>query len=209
MTTCCVLVLTERRIVALHEANRVRPCPGWLRLRPGETNFFFPLFLPLSLLPVSQLYMFNELASFLSVFISSFSPPPPTPLLHSITFPSMPALAFSCFSFSSPSNVLPAGIHDSPEGTAEEYHPLLSTTVLRILGANIHCPIFHAKGRRYARTKKIHCTGSNNGANKRALPKLGFTGPRACKNDNHIKRHILHFNLSTRIVLIRTHHHLK
>lgn len=31
----------------------------------------FPLFLPLSSLPVSQLYMFNELASFLSVFIPS------------------------------------------------------------------------------------------------------------------------------------------
>lgn len=71
--TCCVLMLTERRIVALHAANRVQPCPDRLLPSPGERKKCksFPLFLCLSSLPVSQLYMFNELASFLSVFIPS------------------------------------------------------------------------------------------------------------------------------------------
>lgn len=78
--TCCVLVLTEQGVVALHEGSWVRPCPDWLLLSPGERekkNFLSLFPDSFSSLPVSQLYMFNELAS-LSVYIS---------LLHSITFP--------------------------------------------------------------------------------------------------------------------------
>lgn len=37
--------------------------------KPRREKLFFPFFLPLSSLPVSQPYMFNELASFLSVFV--------------------------------------------------------------------------------------------------------------------------------------------
>lgn len=72
-------------------------------------------------------------------------------------FSSMAALASSCFSFSSPSNVLPAGIWNAPEGTEEQHRPLLSyqetfsNTALRVLAA--HCPTFRAKGVRYANKK--------------------------------------------------------
>lgn len=78
--TCCVLLLTEERNVALHVANRVRRCPDSLLPIPAERKNS-PPFLSLSSLPVSQLYMFNELASFLH--------PPPT-----ATFPPCPHLLF-------------------------------------------------------------------------------------------------------------------
>lgn len=108
------------------------------------------------------------------------------------------------FSSSSSSDVIPAGIHDAPEGTEERHHTLLSSSIFYHGVAKIQCPIFHAEGIEYAR--KIHFCESNNGAKKslRTLMKLGFTDLCAWKIDNHIKWHILHFNLRTRRVLIRT-----
>lgn len=52
--------------------------------------------------------------------------------------------------------------------------------------------------------KESQCSPTNSWVNKRTLLKLGFADLGTCKND--IKQHILHFNLSTRIVLIRSHH---
>lgn len=126
MVTCSVLVLTEQRVVALHGADRVRPCPCLLLPSPGEkislSLFQTPFFTPsLNRTCLMSWHLFFQ-------FLYNTPSPPflllPQPPLHH--FPFMPALEFSCFSFSSSSNVLPAGIHNAPEGTEEHYHPLLS-----------------------------------------------------------------------------------
>lgn len=113
------------------------------------------LFLSLSSLAVSQLYIFNELASFLSVL---YLPTPP--LLHSITSPPCPLSLFlvSLFLlhpmfFLLAFTMLQKGPRKS---TMLCYQEIFSTIVLQTLCANIHCPKFHAKGMRYARGE--NCT---------------------------------------------------
>lgn len=112
--TCCVLMLTEGRIVALHAANWVQPCPDWLLPSQGESRekVFFPfshpflLSLSLNCACVMSWHLFFQFLY---------------PLFHSSTL-SLPVHAhtFSCFSFSS-SNVLPAGIHNAPDGRKEMF----------------------------------------------------------------------------------------
>lgn len=76
------------------------------RKKKKKNLSFFPVSYPSPSLPISGLYMFNELASCLSVFLS--------PLLHAIPSPPVPTPALPPrVSFSSPSNVLPAGAHNA------------------------------------------------------------------------------------------------
>lgn len=201
--TCCVLVLAERRIVALHEPNRVRPCPDWLLLSPGvkKKTFLFPFLSPFFTLNCTCLMSWHLLYSFYThLLLSNTSLPCPLSLFLVSLFLLHPMFFLLAFT------MLQKGLRKS---TILCYQETFSTTVLHILGAHIPCPIFHAKGMRYARKKKKHCSRSNNGGNERSLSKLGLTDLCPCKNDSPTKQHILHFNLSTRIVLIRAHRHLK
>lgn len=123
--TRCVLVLTEQRVVALHEANGVRPYPGVLLQSPGEKIFLF-LFLTrfLHSLSLSRtcLMSWHLFFQFLYQPLHTHT----NPLYH---FLSMPAHTLSCLSISSSSSVLSAGIHNAPEGTEEHHHPLLSQNI--------------------------------------------------------------------------------
>lgn len=115
---CTCVDRTEKLLLCVRPAG-VRPCPDWLLPSPGERKLFsFPFSFPF----LHSLSLNCTCLMSWHLFFQSFSPH--THTLHH--FPSMPALAFSCVSFSSSSNVLPAGIHNAPEGTEEKYHPLLS-----------------------------------------------------------------------------------
>lgn len=146
--TCCVLVLTEQRVVALHEANRVRPCPGWLFLSPGEKNFSFHFPYPF----LHSLFLKSTCLMSWHLSFSFYISPRLPPILYSITFPPCPNLLFLLHPmfFLLAFTKLQKGLRNS---TILCYHETFSTTVLHILGANIHCPIFYAKGMRYARKK--------------------------------------------------------
>lgn len=153
-----------------------------------------PPFLSLSSLPVSQLYMFNELASFLH-------PPPPT-----ATFPPCPHLLFLvALSFLYPMffllafTTLQRGLREKTTLCYQETFFFCHSISL----SQSHIPCQECE---ICKGGKSHCCRSNNRVNKRTLFKLRFTDLGTCKTDNCIKKPILHFNLSTRIVLISRHH---
>lgn len=162
-------------IVALREASRGTAMPRLAASKPRrEKTFSFPFLHSLSL-NCTCLMSWH-------LFFQSFSPPP-----HSITSPPCPLLLFlvSLFLlhpmfFLLAFTMLQKGLRKS---TILCYQETVSTTVLHILGANIHCPIFHAKGMRdmQEKKKKQHCSGTNNGANKITLRKLGFRDRCTCK----------------------------
>lgn len=123
-----------------------QPCQSdWSQASEKRKKKSFPRFLSLPSLPISQLYMFNELASCLSVFI----PPPP----RSST-PSLPLRAHTCFFL----RLLFFSIQCSScwhsqcsEKRTKEKDQAAIKKLFLTAAFHIHCPIFHAKGARCVR----------------------------------------------------------
>lgn len=141
--TRCVLVLTEQRVVALHEANGVRPYPGVLLQSPGEKIFLF-LFLTrfLHSLSLSRTclmswhlffqFLYQPLHTHTLIHSTTSSPCPHTLFLVSLF---LPHPVFFLLAFI----MLQKGLRNT---IILCYHKTFSAIVLRILCANIHCPTF-------------------------------------------------------------------
>lgn len=176
--TCWVLVLTGPRIVALHEASGMRPCLGWLRLNPEERNFSLS-FSNSPFSPVSQLYMFNELESFLLVSLSSphsnFSTPSLS--LHARTrfffffllHPMFPLLAIT---------PLQKGLRKRTFFVVSETHLLPQCSPVMVLTFDA----LYCTPSKKVRKTKCDISWSNNEVNERTAPKYGFADLCTCKN---------------------------
>ncbi len=177
--------------------------------KPRREKLFFPFFFSLSSLSVSQLYMFNELASFLSVFISSL-PDSSTPslYLHARTRFFLFLFFFSIQCSSCWHSQRSRRDWGKVPSFAIKKHFLPQYFTFLVLTFTVPYSMPRVWSMRGEKNYIAVEVTMENGKIKELCWSWGSQAC-ACKNDNDIKWHILHFNLSTRIVLIRTHHHLK